>query len=154
MATICGDNRFEIISKAKEALLESTNIEESPKEMAVLDDILFRCWQMGWLDKYGDKKADGWIPVSERLPDELVAVNVTWINRCPQNYYMHIKDKPFTDTAVLYRGEWYWWDNTIIDYLSEYGAYVFETVDKSIDILAWMALPEPWKGGSRNDNRL
>lgn len=89
-----------------------------------------------------------WIPVSERLPDDLVAVNVTWINRCPQNYYMHIKDKPFTDTAVLYRGEWYWWDNTIIDYLSEYGAYVFETVDKSTDILAWMPLPEPWKGES------
>lgn len=89
-----------------------------------------------------------WIPVSERLPDDLVAVNVTWINRCPQNYYMHIKDKPFTDTAVLYRGEWYWWDTTIIDYLSEYGAYVFETVDKSTDILAWMALPEPWKGES------
>lgn len=52
MATICGDNRFEIISKAKEALLESTNIEESPKEMAVLDDFPFRCWQMGWLNKY------------------------------------------------------------------------------------------------------
>ena len=52
MATICGDNRFEIIAKAKEALIESTNIEDSPKEMAVLDNFLFRCWQMGWLDKY------------------------------------------------------------------------------------------------------
>ena len=87
-----------------------------------------------------------WIPVSERLPDELVAVNVTWINRCPQNYYMHIKDKPFTDTAVLYRGKWYWWDATIIDYLSEYGIRLSEAIDKSIDILAWMPLPEPWKG--------
>ena len=55
MATICGDNRFEIISKAKEALLESTNIEESPKEMAVLDDFLFRCWQMDWLKMYEDE---------------------------------------------------------------------------------------------------
>ena len=87
-----------------------------------------------------------WIPVSARLPDELVAVNVTWINRCPQNYYMHIKDKPFTDTAVLYRGKWYWWYNTIIDYLSEYGACIFEAVDKSIDILAWQPLPEPFEG--------
>ena len=49
---ICGDNRFEIIRKAKEALLESTNIEDSSKEMTVLDNFLFRCWQMGWLDKY------------------------------------------------------------------------------------------------------
>lgn len=52
MANICGDNRFKIISKAKEDLLESTNIEESPEEIAVLDNFLFRCWQMGWLDKY------------------------------------------------------------------------------------------------------
>lgn len=87
-----------------------------------------------------------WIPVSERLPKELVAVNVTWINRCPENYYTHIKDKSFTDTAILYQGEWYWWDSTIIDYLSECGACISGVVDKSIDILAWMPLPEPWKG--------
>lgn len=65
MATICGDNRFEIISKAKEALLESTNIEDSPKEMAVLDDFLFRCWQMGWLDKYNNYKTP-WAEPMER----------------------------------------------------------------------------------------
>ena len=52
MAEICGDNRFEIIAKAKESLIESTNIETSPKEMEVLDNFLFRCWQMGWLYKY------------------------------------------------------------------------------------------------------
>ena len=52
MAMICGDNRSEIIAKAKAALVESTNIEDSPEEMAVLDNFLFRCWQMGWLDKY------------------------------------------------------------------------------------------------------
>ena len=48
----CGDNRFEIIQKAKEHLVASTNIESSPEEMAVLDNILFRAWQMGWLEKY------------------------------------------------------------------------------------------------------
>ena len=49
---ICGDNRFEIIDKAKKDLLENTNIEMSAKEMEVIDDFLFRCWQMGWLKKY------------------------------------------------------------------------------------------------------
>lgn len=48
---VCSDNRFELIAKARDALLKSTNIEDSPNEMAVLDSILFRCWQMGWLDR-------------------------------------------------------------------------------------------------------
>lgn len=51
-AEVCGDNRFEIIEAAKKDLIESTNIEGSPKEMEVLDSFLFRCWQMGWLKKY------------------------------------------------------------------------------------------------------
>lgn len=49
-------NEFEIIAKAKQALLDSTNIESSPDEMKVLDDFLFRCWQMGWLDKYKEEQ--------------------------------------------------------------------------------------------------
>ena len=52
MSDICGDNRFEIIAEAKSDLLEATNIKDSPEEMAVLDNVLFRCWQMGWLNKY------------------------------------------------------------------------------------------------------
>jgi len=49
---ICGDNRFEIIERAKKHLLDATNIDTSADEMKVLDDFLFRCWQMGWLDRY------------------------------------------------------------------------------------------------------
>lgn len=49
---ICADNRFEIINKAKQHLLEATNIDTSPDEMKVLDNFLFRCWQMGWLKDY------------------------------------------------------------------------------------------------------
>ena len=49
MGEICGDDRFELIDKAKKKLLEDTNIESRPEEIAVLDNILFRCWQMGWL---------------------------------------------------------------------------------------------------------
>lgn len=52
MGANCCDNRFEIIGKAKQDIIEHTNIESSKDEMAVLDNILFRAWQMGWLKKY------------------------------------------------------------------------------------------------------
>lgn len=88
---MCGDNRFEVIRKAKEHLIEATNIETSPDEMKVLDSFLFRAWQMGWLSDYDpDKTAimrgcimdckncwkmklvnpvQEWVSVDERLPD-------------------------------------------------------------------------------------
>ena len=56
MMEMCGDNRFEVIARAKEHLLDATNIETSEEEMAVLDNFLFRCWQMGWLDKYDERE--------------------------------------------------------------------------------------------------
>ena len=52
----CGDNRFEVIERAKRHLLHSTNIGSSKEEMKLLDVFLFRCWQMGWLDSYDDTK--------------------------------------------------------------------------------------------------
>lgn len=55
MGEVCSDNRFEVIAKAKRDMLESTNIETRPDEMAVLNNILFRCWQMGWLDRYAEE---------------------------------------------------------------------------------------------------
>ena len=48
----CVDNRFDVIDRAKQDLLKSTNIDTSPREMEVLDNFLFRCWQMGWLKQY------------------------------------------------------------------------------------------------------
>lgn len=56
MGDICTDNRFTVIAKAKEALLKETNIESSEDEMRVLDNFLFRCWQMGWLGEYIEHK--------------------------------------------------------------------------------------------------
>lgn len=55
---MCGDNRFEIIAKAKADLLKSTNIAMRADEMACLDSFLFRCWQMGWLEKYETVSAE------------------------------------------------------------------------------------------------
>ena len=51
MDNMCTDNRFELIEKYKKELIESTNIETLQDEMAVLDNLLFRFWQMGWLDR-------------------------------------------------------------------------------------------------------
>ena len=59
MSDMCDDNRFEIIEKAKKHILEATNIDTSPEEMKVLDNFLFRCWQMGWLDKYDSRNITG-----------------------------------------------------------------------------------------------
>ena len=56
---VCTDDRFELIEKAKAKLLEATNIEMRPDEMAVIDSILFRCWQMGWLDQLRESAALG-----------------------------------------------------------------------------------------------
>lgn len=55
MGETCTDNRFEIIETAKKHILDATNIDMSPDEMKVLDSILYRCWQMGWLDAYKAK---------------------------------------------------------------------------------------------------
>ena len=44
---MCSDNRFEIIRELKKYIIEATNIETSPKEMEVLDNICFRLWQLG-----------------------------------------------------------------------------------------------------------
>lgn len=95
----------------------------------------------------------GWIPLNKQksflmMPDELVAVNVTWVNHIAPPYYKHIEDVPFVDSAVYYRGKWYWWDATVIDVLAEYGEDCnAEQIDKDIEILAWMPLPKPYKGG-------
>ena len=63
----CGDNRFEIIAKAKKYLLENTNIETSKDEMKVLDNFLFRLWQCGWLKQFDDSKEPYYIIDEERL---------------------------------------------------------------------------------------
>lgn len=63
MSDMCNDNRFELIAKYKAKLIESTNIETSADEMAVIDNILFRMWQMGWLDRLEQPTVDA-VPVT------------------------------------------------------------------------------------------
>ena len=100
---ICGDNRFEIIAKAKADLLEGTNIETDEAEMAVLDNILFRCWQMGWLDRYDtadtpQTEDDAYflklMSAVERGEISDAGANQAWYE------YINHKDEPQTDTEI------------------------------------------------------
>jgi hypothetical protein len=92
--------------------------------------------------------ANKWIPVSERLPENLQTVNVTWQNHEPEPYYHDIKDRSFVATAVYYNEYWYWYSTTCADYLGEYGRNDVDKIDEAIEIIAWMPLPEPYKAES------
>lgn len=90
-------------------------------------------------------KVGEWIPVEERLPEDLMTVNVTWVNRKPQTYYSYIKDKPFVDTALRFNGKWYWWSVVTEDISREYGESVMDEIDNGIEVLAWRPLPDPYE---------
>ena len=86
-----------------------------------------------------------WIPVTERLPDELAEVNVTWENTEPEPYYDFVKGHCFTGTAVYFCDRWYWYSAVCVDYLREYGFSPNDEMDDAIKVHAWMPLPEPYR---------
>lgn len=88
-----------------------------------------------------------WIPVSERLPNDLEPVNITWINHEPGPYYKEIKGKPFTATGVYFNGQWYWWSTSCTDILAEYSHNFDDVIDTAIEVVAWQPLPKPYKEG-------
>ena len=89
-----------------------------------------------------------WIPVTERMPEERVLVNVVWVNRAPEPYYERIKNVPFSGTACFYREKWYWDSPVVLELLAEYGKDNFDLVDHAVDITHWMPMPEaPEEGG-------
>jgi len=89
-----------------------------------------------------------WILVSEKLPEDLEPVNITWVNHNPESYYADIKDKPFTATGVYYNGQWYWYSTLCTDILKAYGHNHDDIIDDDIEITAWMPLPPSYQGES------
>lgn len=88
-----------------------------------------------------------WIPVTERLPEDIKPVIVTWKNVDPKSYYQYIVGKHFIGTAHYKNGKWFWYSSVTEDLLAEYGKCDSEEFDEAIEVVAWMPLPEPYKGG-------
>ena len=87
-----------------------------------------------------------WIPCSERLPEDIRPVLVTWKNTDPASYYQYIVGKHFIGTAHYCKGKWYWYSSVTEDLLAEYGKCESEEFDEAIEAVAWMPFPEPWEG--------
>ena len=86
-----------------------------------------------------------WTPCSERLPEDIRPVIVTWKNTDPASYYQYIVGKHYTGTACYKSGKWYWYSSTTEDMLAEYGRYDSEEFDEAIECIAWMPLPDPYQ---------
>ena len=131
----CSDNSFELINKYKRELIEKTNIETSPDEMRVIDNILFRFWQMGWLDTLEQTREQAekfqWVPVSDRTPDDYGAVLLQYSNR----RWLETEKRETLD----------------IGYFDAFGnEELREGCEKFRgEVVAWMPLPEPYKRSER-----
>ena len=86
-----------------------------------------------------------WIACSDRLPENINLVLVTWENTNPEPYYKSIKGMKFCGAGHYCNGKWFWESNTCQDYLAEYGRCEWDEMDEAIKVIAWMPLPEPYE---------
>ena len=145
------ENKFQIFHKYVEDIMGRPIMTH---EMAFLADVIKKNSKADFIalceDESNSENLNEWIPVSERLPNELEPVNITWINHNPESYYANIKDKPFTATGVYFNGQWYWWSSLCTDILAEYSHNYDDVIDRDVEIIAWMPLPEPYKAESED----
>ena len=153
MNVICGDNRFELIKKYKLKLIEATNINTSEDELKVLDNILFRFWQMGWLDtlEEGEQKSFEWCDGCKEYDQEQHCCH-RWtkviretVDDLKMNQWIPVSERlPEEGTEVLGTDR-----NGCIRhvYKDKSGLYEFATVEEGmhLGVVAWMPLPDSYK---------
>lgn len=140
MADFCDDNRFELIEKYKQKLIEETNIDSAPDEMKVLDTILFRFWQMGWLDKL-EQTEPQWIPfktrpLTEEEQDEYPECDCILDCKLPDDGQAILVSINIKGHERVQYDEFYTDDGSYLDSGYAIGA----------EATAWMPLPDPWRG--------
>ena len=108
----CDDDRFELIGKAKSKLLEATNIEMRHDEMAVIDSILFRCWQMGWLDQLCENRYSELFGTPERAARTVFGIVYSETHGCDDDCPLtefcnaHVDEEPPDDEGESALLEW------------------------------------------------
>lgn len=104
-----------------------------------------------------DTEMDGWIPVSERLPEPFKLVEVTvhcseWISDynsvwIPENEKIHHDEEYLVKMGYIDKdGDWIFYDQDGCEFYceKEFGS---DKIDVCNVVTAWQPLPEPYKGG-------
>lgn len=118
----------------------ATNVYEFGEKLKALPMMALPIAELDTAEDFAE-----WIPCSERLPNDMRPVIVTWKNTDPASYYQYIVGKHYIGTAHYYRGKWYWYSSVTEDFLAEYGKCDTEEFDEAIECIAWMPLPEPYQ---------
>ena len=146
-------SRFDEVNTAAAELIERLTAENADLRKEIeWKDMVIALAQRKQAEAEAERAAlrekQRWIPVTERMPEERVLVNVVWVNRAPEPYYERIKNVPFSGTACFYRENWYWDSPVVLDLLAKYGEDNLDLVDDAVEITHWMPLPEaPEEGG-------
>lgn len=140
---------LKVLRRSQKGLMDMHKKMNPKSEIDIINDLISITEELTIRRKEIEKiRGANWIKCADEFPENNIAVNVVYVNHNPESYYSALKDKPFTATAVRYNNEWYWWSSTVQDYLSEYGSFDTDKIDKGIEITHWQPMPEP-EGGEK-----